>query len=62
MEAFASEEITDVITHEMTICPECGGHLTEVRDIPKDELDYEVKVVKKRQIFKEYVCDDCGNS
>ena len=62
MEAFASEEITDVITHEMTICPECGGHLTEVRDIPKDELDYEVKVVKKRHIFKEYVCDDCGKT
>jgi hypothetical protein len=60
MEAFAEDEITDVITHEMTVCPECGGHLTEVRDIPKDELDYEVKVVKKRHIFKEYVCDNCG--
>lgn len=62
MEAFAKEEITDVVTHEMTICPECGGHLTEVRDIPKDELDYEVKVVKKRHIFKEYICDNCGKT
>ena len=62
MEAFANEEITDVITHEMTTCPECGGHLTEVRDISKDELDYEVKVVKKRHIFKEYICDNCGKT
>ena len=62
MEAFAKEEITDVITHELTICPKCGGHLTEIRDIPKDELDYEVKVVKKRHIFKEYICDVCGKT
>ena len=62
MEAFSREEITEVVTHEMTVCPECGGHLTEVRDIPKDELDYEVKVVKKRHIFKEYICDSCGKS
>jgi len=62
MKAFSSEEITDVITHEMTVCPKCGGHLNEVRDISKDELDYEVKVVKKRHIFKEYVCDSCGKT
>ena len=62
MEAFSREEITEVVTHEMTVCPECGGHLTEVRDIPKDELDYEVKVVKKRHIFKEYICDSCGKT
>lgn len=62
MEAFSEKEITEVVTHEMTICPECGGHLTEVRDIPKDELDYEVKVVRKRHIFKEYVCDGCGKT
>jgi uncharacterized protein with PIN domain len=62
MEAFDSNEITDIITHEMTVCPRCGGQLNEVRDIPKDELDYEVKVVKKRHIFKEYVCESCGKT
>ena len=60
MEAFARDEITEIEAHEMTACPECGGHLSEIRDIPKDELDYEVRVVKKRHIFKEYVCDNCG--
>ena len=62
MEAFHAEEITEIIPHELDICPECGGHITEVRDIPKDELDYEVKVVKKRHVFKEYVCDNCGKT
>jgi len=62
MEAFSEEEITEVTTHEMTICSECGSTLREVRDVPKDELDYEVKVVKKRHIFKEYVCDNCGKT
>ena len=62
MEAFSEEEITEVVPHEMTVCPECGGHLSEVKDIPKDELDYEVRIVKKRHIFKEYVCDNCGKT
>ena len=60
MDAFHEEEITEVISHELNTCPDCGGSLMEIRDIPKDELDYEVKVVKKRHIFKEYVCDSCG--
>ena len=62
MDAFAEEEITEVIPHELDSCPDCGGTLTEVREIPKDELDYEVKVVKKRHVFKEYVCDHCGKA
>ena len=62
MEAFPAEEITEVVPHELDACPDCGGTLTEVREIPKDELDYEVKVVKKRHIFREYVCDNCGKT
>ena len=62
MEAFSEEEITEITMHEMTVCPECGNALREIRDILKDELDYEVKVVKKRHIFKEYVCDNCGKN
>ena len=62
MEAFSGEEVTEVISHELNTCPDCGGTLTVIRDIPKDELDYEVKVVKKRHVFKEYVCDSCGRA
>lgn len=60
MESFSEEEVTQVIQHELDACPECDGTLTEVREIPKDELDYEVRVVKKRHVFREYVCNNCG--
>ena len=60
MQAFSDEELTDTIPHDADTCPDCGGSLRELREIPKDELDYEVKVVKKRHIFKEYICDNCG--
>lgn len=60
MPAFADTEITDTIPHEPDHCPDCGGPLKKIRDIPKDELDYEVRVVKKRHIFKEYQCVQCG--
>ncbi|MCQ2501785.1 MAG: transposase, partial [Lachnospiraceae bacterium] len=60
MAAFSADEITETIPHELDQCPECGGRLTEIRDIPKDELDYEIRVVKKRHVFKEYRCDQCG--
>ena len=62
MEAFSEDEITDTIQHELDACPYCGGTLTEVKEIPKDELDYEVKVVKKRHVFREYVCSSCGKT
>lgn len=62
MEAFSGDEITEIIPHETDTCPHCGGTLTETSDIPKDELDYEVKVVRKRHVFKEYVCDSCGKT
>lgn len=60
MAPFAEHEITDIIPHELDRCPDCGGSLTEVRELPKDELDYEVRVVKKRHVFREYRCDQCG--
>ena len=55
MKAFSEDEITDTVRHELDACPYCGGKLSEVKEIPKDELDYEVKVVKKRHIFREYI-------
>ena len=60
MESFSEEEVTEIVQHKLDACPECDGTLTQVREIPKDELDYEVKVVKKRHVFREYVCNNCG--
>ena len=43
------------------MCPECGGELRETgKEIIKDELDYEVVVVKRRHHYPEYVCTKCG--
>ena len=60
MEPFPEDEVTETIPHGLDVCPDCGGTLTQTREIPKDELDYEVKVIKKRHLFKEYICNSCG--
>lgn len=46
----------------MDICPCCNS--TSIQEIgefkEKDELDYKIVVEKKRHIFVEYECSDCG--
>lgn len=63
MAPFHKEEITDWVEHEAAECPNCGSHnLEEISTTTKDEYDYEVKVIKRRHTFHEYVCADCGKS
>ena len=61
LESFAEEEITETETHIAGECPYCGakGEETE-KFVHKDELDYEVVVIKKRHCFPFYKCTDCG--
>lgn len=54
------DEVTDTQIHDLDSCPECGGRLEEIGCDNKDELDYEVKVTKKRHKFPKYRCLDCG--
>lgn len=63
LERFSDEEVNeteDVILEE---CPNC--HSKELQElgsaITKDELDYEIKIIKKRYYFKEYECSSCHN-
>lgn len=61
LEQFMSEEINE--TEEVTLeeCPHC--HSKELKEfntsITKDELDYEIKIIKKRYYFREYECSNC---
>ena len=54
------DEITDTQEHTLGSCPYCGGELEEIGCDNKDELDYEVKVIKKRHRFHRYRCKNCG--
>lgn len=61
MEAFETEEITDVEAHTLEACPECGGELEVLEgEVVKDEADYEVRIIKKRHMFPQYRCKNCG--
>ena len=61
LKAFAEEEVTEDAIHGYDRCPECGGELQETgQEIQKDELDYEVVVVRRRHHYPEYVCTKCG--
>lgn len=64
LEKFKEEEITEKIEHGMDHCPCCSSDAIietgEVRE--KDELDYKIVVVKRRHIFKEYKCKECGKA
>lgn len=54
-------EVNDYEDHEMHACPHCGSD--DIEDIgydEKDELDYEVRVIKKRHRFHKYRCKRCG--
>lgn len=54
------DEVTYTEVHSLGSCPYCGGELEEVGHDDKDELDYEVKVVKKRHRYPRYKCKNCG--
>lgn len=62
LEAFAEQEITEDEFHSPPCCPFCGGADLEQsgNDITKDELDYEIVVVKRRHHYPESTCKKCG--
>lgn len=61
LEGFRSEEINETEEIKLEECPNC--HSKELKEldtsITKDELDYEIKIIKKRYYFKEYECSNC---
>ena len=54
------DEVNATEEHPLGSCPYCGGELEEIGCDSKDELDYEVKVIKKRHKYPRYKCKNCG--
>lgn len=63
LEAFEEHEITETVLHTVDTCQYCGGKVEETEAcVTKDELDYEVVVIKKRHRFPVCKCIDCGRN
>ena len=62
LEKFKDDEITERCVHSMEKCPCCNsGAIKKTGEIKeKDELDYKIVVTKKRHLFTEYECEECG--
>lgn len=62
LEPIPDDEVTEHVEHTMDKCPDCGTSLERFSERFKDEIDYEVKVIKRRHVFAEYVCPCCGKT
>lgn len=63
LEPFEESEATEIIEITPIECNKCGSkELEELESsIDKQELDYDVKIVKRINRFKNYKCKKCGN-
>ena len=63
LERFKDEDINETEEIIPNECPKCHSKKLIVLDteITKDELDYEIKVIKKRYHYKNCECEDCHN-
>lgn len=54
-------EVTKTTDYLLEVCPGCGGELEETGvETVKEEIEYEVKVIRKRHRFPQYRCKKCG--
>ena len=63
LKPFKEEEATEIFEYEASKCNKCHSINIEKLDtsILKEEIDYEVKIIKRINKFIEYKCNDCGN-
>lgn len=61
LEKFKDEEVTEIMPHVKIACPDCMSfELVEKRVKDRDELDFDIKIIKRRHKFYEYICKECG--
>lgn len=63
LEPFKKDEVTEVVEYMPKECNKCHSHNIELLDtsINKQELDYEIKIIRRSNQFKNAKCNDCGN-
>lgn len=63
LQPFKEEEITEEIVIKPVECNKCHSDKLEILDtsVNKQELDYEVKVIKRNNKFVNCKCCDCGS-
>lgn len=63
LKPFSDEEVTEIVEIAPTKCNKCHSTNIEKLDtsVDKQELDYEVVLVKRKNKFINYKCSDCGN-
>lgn len=59
LEKFREEEVNDVVEHNLTKCPDCGGTIIKKGVIEKDELSYRFVPIKRRHKYISYQCNEC---
>lgn len=63
LEKFMSDEVTEIMPHVKIACPNCMSfELDETNVKERDELDYDIKIIKRRHKFYEYICKECGST
>ena len=61
LSSIPEDEINAKEDHCVNVCTCCGSDkIEEIGHDEKDELDYEVRVIKKRHHFHRYHCIECG--
>ena len=63
LKPFSDDEITETVTITPKICDKCLSKNIEVLEtsVDKQELDYEVKVIKRKNKFMNCRCKNCGH-
>ena len=61
LEKFENEEVTEIMPHVKIACPHCMSLELEEKSVKeRDELDFDIKIIKRRHKFYEYTCKECG--
>lgn len=61
LEKFEADEVTEIKEHTEENCKYCfSNNLEKIDEKIRDELDFEIQIIKRRHIFYIYRCKDCG--